>query len=422
MMNRTLATPSKKNSSQSNAKLRFNASSPSAPSKPSFKPKAKPSKKAELPFVDWDKVIPAKKATSTAAASGGKPTASSSSTKAKASKKPARHQLETLEPTKRSINSKRSAASTARREDGKNTLPASGIDKFKRPTKVALPPEEKKNFARRDEMKMSRQRLNKLIATATTHSRRKVDELILQGRVKLNGQTVRELGTIVEEPHKARVEISGVAVRLQIRMKTIVMNKPKDCLTTRKDPQGRKTVYDLLPKEYHDLIPVGRLDRNSTGLLIMTNDGDLVQQLTHPKYHLPKVYRVILDRPVEDEERLANRFIEGIWFEEEGQFAKAIELIMVSPTEWGVVLESGMNRQIRRMFAACSYDVVGLKRIAIGDFEASGLMVGQFKELRYNDVQQLRRMLKRQIHQQKQDATMNALNDQLLAAAAELGI
>lgn len=383
--------------------------------KPFSKPITKAGKNLEIPEVNWDKILASKKKPLSVTTDPLVKPVKVTSPRSHSS----RHQVETLEPAKRSISSKRS--SFKQKSSGSNET-LTGLDKFKRPVRIANEEAPKKTFARRDEFKMPRQRLNKLIATVTTHSRRKVDELIQQGKVKVNGQVVRELGTVVEEPHKAKVEVAGVAVRLQVRMKTIVMNKPKDCLTTRKDPQGRRTVYDLLPKEYHDLIPVGRLDRNSTGLLIMTNDGDLVQQLTHPKYHLPKVYRVTLDRAVEDEERLANRFIEGIWFEEEAQFAKAVELIMVSPTEWGIVLESGMNRQVRRMFAACSYDVVSLKRIAIGDFQASGLMSGKFKELRYNDVQQLRRMLKRHEQQLKKDATLDALNTQILAAASELGI
>jgi 23S rRNA pseudouridine2605 synthase len=169
-----------------------------------------------------------------------------------------------------------------------------------------------------------------------------------------------------------------------------VMNKPKDCITTRSDERGRRTIYDVLPEDLKGLKPIGRLDRNSTGLLLLTNDGDMVNLLTHPKYHLTKVYRVELDRAVENPERLAQRFLEGIALEGEKQLAQAVEVFMVKPTIWGVSLNSGMYRQVRRMFDACGYDVVALKRIAIGAFQLSGLKPGEHRELRYNDVQSLK--------------------------------
>jgi|GEM_PF-326998 len=233
-------------------------------------------------------------------------------------------------------------------------------------------------------------RINKLVANFSAHSRREVDALILSGKVSLNGKRVRELGTIVDKPKQARVEVKGKLIKTQQRLRTIVFNKPKDTITTRSDEQGRKTIYDVLPAELRDLKPVGRLDRNSMGLLLLTNDGDLIQTLTHPSHGLDKVYRVELDRAVDDPERLAERFLSGIWLEGEDRPAKAVEVMMVNPRVWGVVLNTGMNRQVRRMFTACSYDVRSLKRLAVGPYELSGLKPGEWRELRFNDIQSLK--------------------------------
>jgi 23S rRNA pseudouridine2605 synthase len=379
---------------------RYSNSSRTAPAKRSQSPKYKARSAAPAP-LDWNSIMAneakateKRNAKATPRSSGSRPGAAETPSKPRrpSVEKPAADNLKQYYKTKR-----QSTLPKATSPEG------GGVFHKKRPGHAdaeAMPP----------------QRLNKLVAQATTLSRRAVDSLIEQGKVTLNGRTVEELGTIVADPKKAIITVSGKPIRLHTRKRTIVINKSRDCLTTRRDPQKRRTVYDILPQEYHDLTPVGRLDRNSTGLLVLTNDGDLVQELTHPKHHLPKAYRVVLDRPVEDEERLANRFLEGIWFEDEKQFARAVEVIRVSPIEWGVVLESGMNRQVRRMFAACSYDVKSLKRIAIGGFEASGLMPGKWRELRFAEIQQLRKSVRRQEHHAQRHAVQVALLEKAEAA------
>ena len=262
-------------------------------------------------------------------------------------------------------------------------------------------------------------RLNKLVANFSTYSRRQVDALIEAGQVTLNGKRVSELGLWVEKPKNVRIEVKGQLIKTQQRILTVVMNKPKDCITTRRDEKGRRTIYDVLPEELKGLKPVGRLDRNSTGLLLLTNDGDLVNQLTHPKYHLEKVYRVELDKPVADPERLARRFLEGIHLEGESQVAKAVEVFMASPTVWGVTLNTGMYRQVRRMFQACSYDVVALKRIAIGSFQLSGLKPGEWKELRFNEVQALKKSAEQAFKQSEKERRAEARLAKSLASTAK---
>ncbi|XVJ50749.1 MAG: rRNA pseudouridine synthase [Vampirovibrio sp.] len=233
-------------------------------------------------------------------------------------------------------------------------------------------------------------RLNKLIANFSTYSRRQADTFIESGKVTLNSQKITELGCIVAKPQNVRIEVNGVLIKTQQRTQSIVMNKPKDCISTRRDEKGRRTIYDVLPEELKGLKPVGRLDRNSTGLLLLTNDGDMVNLLTHPKYHFPKVYRVELDRVVSNPEALAKKLLEGILLDGETQIAQATEVFMVKPTIWGISINAGMYRQVRRMFEACQYDVKSLKRIAMGNFQLSGLKPGEWRELRYNEVQSLK--------------------------------
>ena len=264
-------------------------------------------------------------------------------------------------------------------------------------------------------------RINKLIANFSTYSRRQADALIEAGKVTLNGKKVTELGLLIGKPQSVRIEVKGELIKTQQRIRTVVMNKPKDCITTRSDERGRRTIYDVLPEDLKGLKPVGRLDRNSTGLLLLTNDGDMVNMLTHPKYHLTKVYRVELDKVVENPERLAQRFLEGIALEGEKQLAQAVEVFMVKPTIWGVSLNSGMYRQVRRMFEACGYDVVTLKRIAIGPYQLSGLTPGEHRELRYNDVQSLKNGAMAAFKQSEKEKRDNAKIAKLAEKAKKSG-
>lgn len=335
--------------------------------------------------LNWDAIIAEERKKS--ASKAGKAEASSKTSKSAKSEKSSdatdkkTHQFsQFMKPAKRvKSKSEKAQSSTFEAERGSAS-------------KKASPPSKPLRTSKRPDEVVAQEgtRINKLIANFSTYSRRQADALIEAGKVTLNGKKVTELGLLIEKPQSVRIEVNGELIKTQQRIRTVVMNKPKDCITTRSDERGRRTIYDVLPEDLKGLKPIGRLDRNSTGLLLLTNDGDMVNLLTHPKYHLTKVYRVELDRAVENPERLAQRFLEGLSLEGEKQLAQAVEVFMVKPTIWGVSLNSGMYRQVRRMFEACGYDVVALKRIAIGAFQLSGLKPGEHRELRYNDVQSLK--------------------------------
>ncbi len=139
---------------------------------------------------------------------------------------------------------------------------------------------------------MTLERLQKFLSRAGVASRRQAEGLILEGKVKVNGQVVTELGVKVD-PDKDRVQVEGKRVRLPSALVTFMLHKPYGCVSTTEDPQGRRTVMDLAPREYGGrLFPVGRLDYDATGLMLLTNDGELAQRLTHPRYQVPRTYRV----------------------------------------------------------------------------------------------------------------------------------
>ena len=226
---------------------------------------------------------------------------------------------------------------------------------------------------------MSGMRLNKYIASSGLCSRRKADELIQAGKVSVNGKTVTELGFIVLPKDKVFVDKKLVT---PAKYKYYRFFKPAGYITTREDDQGRKTIYDLLPEELFSLKPVGRLDKDSTGLLILTNDGDLINALTHPSVKVPKVYLVTINSSIHrhELERLAN----GIELEP-GKIAYAdIEVLEMdsSHTEMRITLYQGMNRQIRKMFKAVGYEVKTLKRIQHATLTLDGLKRGEFKPIK----------------------------------------
>ncbi|MFM7389432.1 MAG: pseudouridine synthase [Vampirovibrionales bacterium] len=238
-------------------------------------------------------------------------------------------------------------------------------------------------------------RLNKVIAASGLYSRRQADTLISTGKVQVNGKVITELGYKLSNPNQCAITVHGERIRTQHRVRTIAFNKPTDLITTRSDEKNRRTIFDVLPQELHGLDPAGRLDRKTSGLLILTNDGELLHELTHPKYHLPKIYRVRLNKVVDNAEALAEKLLNGIYFEEEKQMAVADEVYQLDYDEFGISIHTGMNRQVRRMFEACGFDVTTLKRIAIGPYVMQGLRPGEFKELRYNEVMMLKKALKK---------------------------
>lgn len=236
------------------------------------------------------------------------------------------------------------------------------------------------------------QRLNKYIASSGLCSRRKADELIESGVVNVNGKIIKELGFQVGS--KDKVFVNKVLIHPK-KLEYYKFYKPAGYITTSDDEKGRKTIYDIIPKELSELKPVGRLDKDSTGLLIMTNDGDLINQLTHPSIKVSKVYIVSVEGKVgvSDLETL----YKGIEIEK-GKMAYADAQIIEydkSSTMLQVVLTQGLNRQIRKMFDYLGHPVISLKRIQHATISVEGLKRGQIKPIKPAQIKDLRKYLEK---------------------------
>ena len=235
-------------------------------------------------------------------------------------------------------------------------------------------------------------RLNKYIASCGFASRRKADELIEKGIVKVNGETVQELGFLVSDDDKITI---GTQTLKPEKLTYIKYYKPAGYITTSDDENGRKTIYDILPEEVKKLKPVGRLDKDSTGLLIMTNDGDLINQMTHPSIKVSKIYRVVVKGKIGVSE--LQQWADGIEIEK-GKIAYADARIVEfesGNTVLEVVLFQGLNRQIRKMAEYVGFPVLYLKRVMHGPIDLSGLKKGQFKYLKPQQIKELKAYLKK---------------------------
>lgn len=240
--------------------------------------------------------------------------------------------------------------------------------------------------------KLEQVRLNKFIASSGLCSRRKADELIEQGAVKVNGIQIKELGYSVTT--KDKVTVNGQIVKKSILV-YIKYYKPAGYITTMSDEKGRKTIYDILPPEIKELKPVGRLDKDSTGLLIMTNDGDFINKMTHPSVKIPKVYRVTAEGKMNSQHIL--QMAKGIEIET-GKIAYADSAILGyegKTTVLQIILYQGMNRQIRKMLDSLGFPVISLKRISHGTINIQGLKKGQFKYLKPREISDLLKQLKK---------------------------
>ncbi|GAB4376031.1 MAG: hypothetical protein Kow0075_02850 [Salibacteraceae bacterium] len=231
-------------------------------------------------------------------------------------------------------------------------------------------------------------RLNKYLSMAGVCSRREADKFIEQGLVTVNGKVVTELGTKVKSTDDVRY--AGEKVKTET-LRYVLLNKPKDYITTVSDDRGRKTVMNLVKNACKERIyPVGRLDRNTTGLLLFTNDGDLAKKLTHPSHEVRKVYHVITDKNVTiaDLKKLES----GV--ELEDGIAKADAALYVGDgsvkNEIGLEIHSGKNRVVRRMFAALGYEVVRLDRAAFAGLTKKGLPRGRWRFLTEKEISYLK--------------------------------
>ncbi|MEQ9439077.1 MAG: pseudouridine synthase [Cyclobacteriaceae bacterium] len=231
-------------------------------------------------------------------------------------------------------------------------------------------------------------RLNRYIANAGVCSRREADKLIESGQVSVNGKVVTELGTKVALSD--RVKYQGKVLNPE-KLVYVLLNKPKDFITTTNDPQDRKTVMKLVANATEERIyPVGRLDRNTTGLLLLTNDGELAERLTHPSYNVQKLYQVDLEKPITDEDFL--KIEAGLTLEDGPAQVDEIGLVDSSRTSLGVSLHIGRNRIVRRIFEHLGYEVVRLDRVMYAGLTKKDLPRGKWRYLSKSELIKLKHL------------------------------
>jgi len=234
--------------------------------------------------------------------------------------------------------------------------------------------------------------LNKFIAHAGICARRDAAELVKQGAVKVNNQLVTEPGFKVTA--KDEVKVNGKKIFLAKNLVYILLNKPKDFITTTDDPQKRKTVLDLIKRATSERVfPVGRLDRNTSGLLLLTNDGDLAQKLTHPSNEVRKVYQVTLNKPLEKND--FDQILKGITLEDG---PASVDVLAYSDlkdkTQIGVEIHSGRNRIVRRIFEHLGYDVRNLDRVMFAGLTKKNVDRGKWRYLSEKEVRGLKHFRK----------------------------
>lgn len=230
-------------------------------------------------------------------------------------------------------------------------------------------------------------RLNKFLANARICSRREADEFITAGVVSVNGVVVTELGTKVKRTDEIKFHDQPVNIERKVY---VLLNKPKDCVTTSDDPQERKTVMDFVKGACKERIyPVGRLDRNTTGVLLLTNDGDLASKLTHPKYLKKKIYHVYCDKNVTKAD--LDQIVSGITLDDGEIHADAVSYASeTDKSQVGIEIHSGKNRIVRRIFEALGYRVIKLDRVYFAGLTKKGLRRGDWRYLTEQEVNMLR--------------------------------
>jgi 23S rRNA pseudouridine2605 synthase len=229
-------------------------------------------------------------------------------------------------------------------------------------------------------------RINKYLANAGVASRRKVDEMVQEGKVRINGKVITSLGTKID-PGTDKVFVDGRQIVILDEPVYIVLNKPKDAITTASDERGRSTVMDYI-RIKHRVYPVGRLDRNTTGVLLLTNDGEFANRLMHPKFEVKKAYKVTLDKALtrEDADKLSHgvRLSEGMTKSAKIHFLPGEKNKVV-----GIIIHEGRNRQVHRMFEAFGYEVYKLDRVGYADITYEGLPRGRWRYLTKTEVRKL---------------------------------
>lgn len=225
-------------------------------------------------------------------------------------------------------------------------------------------------------------RLNKYISASGICSRRDADQLIEAGEVKVNGQTVTELGIKVSRADEVQVRGKKIIPEKKVY---VLLNKPKDYITTMEDPENRKTVMDLMKGTGKERIyPVGRLDRNTTGLLLFTNDGELAKKLTHPSHRVKKIYEVHLNNPLQ--EAHLEQIRKGVELEDGPVKADDIQILSADQKILGIEIHEGRNRIVRRIFEHLGYDVVKLDRVMYAGLTKKDLTRGKWRFLSEKEI------------------------------------
>lgn len=232
-------------------------------------------------------------------------------------------------------------------------------------------------------------RLQKFMAKAGVASRRKSEDIILQGRVKVNGEKITKLGTKVN-PNIDIVEVDNIKINLENKKVYILLNKPVGYVTTVKDEFNRKTVLDLIKGVKERIYPVGRLDYDTSGLLILTNDGDVTYKMTHPSFEIDKVYiGTVKGVPTEDEMK---RFEEGLIIDGYKTAPAKIEILKRNSDDstLKITIHEGRNRQVRKMCEAINHPIIKLKRVSMGELTLSSLKVGKWRFLSKEEIKYLK--------------------------------
>ncbi|RKN84625.1 pseudouridine synthase [Paenibacillus ginsengarvi] len=234
------------------------------------------------------------------------------------------------------------------------------------------------------------ERLQKVLAQAGVASRRKCEEYISAGRVQVNDETVTTLGVKVD-PAVDSIKVDGRLINKQ-RNQYILFNKPKGVITSTTDPEGRSVVNDYLKDIKERIYPVGRLDYDSEGLLLLTNDGELANLLTHPRHHVPKTYHATVEGVPHGD--LLDKLRAGVKLEDGMTAPAELEYLDIDPekneTIISITIHEGRNRQVRRMFEAIKYPVIRLKRVQFGSLLLAGLQRGKHRKLTAQEVEELR--------------------------------
>lgn len=228
--------------------------------------------------------------------------------------------------------------------------------------------------------------MNKYIANSGMGSRREADEMIKKGLISVNGVTITEMGYKVKQGDEVRYEDKVLKAE---KLVYVLLNKPKGFLTTTVDPKDRKTVMNLVASACKErLYPVGRLDRNTTGLLLLTNDGELAEKLTHPSYNTKKIYKVELDRALTKND--FQKILDGVYLEEGRAIVDELAYTDESKKEVGIELHIGWNRIVRRIFETLGYEVVKLDRVIFAGLDKKDLPRGEWRFLKPEEVVRLK--------------------------------